>query len=102
MKDFIMLYILSPVLNEGFDRLQYKSKILVLSLLMFFSAAGIVLLIQNCGSNLIGLIMIYLLARFLKATKWGGQVYCKKIICNIHSCVPSSLDMYFFHVHAFK
>lgn len=73
MKDFIMLYILSPILNEGFDRLQYKSQQMVLILLFLFAFAGIFLLIQNCGSNLVGLTLVYLLARFIKRTKWGGQ-----------------------------
>lgn len=78
MTDFIMLYILSPILNEGFDRLQDRGKLMVLVLLLVFSFAGVGLLYQNQGSSLEGLIFIYLLARYIRISKWGGKLTLAK------------------------
>lgn len=77
MTDYVMLYILSPILNEGFDHLSKKSKVYLLSSLFAFSVIGIVVLYQNQGSNLVGLIMVYLLARLLRGEIWGANLQCK-------------------------
>lgn len=72
MTDYVMLYILSPIFNEEFDHLRIKSKVYLLGLLFIFSVMGILVLYQNQGSNLVGLIMVYLLARLLRERFWGG------------------------------
>ncbi len=73
MTDFIMLYVLSPILNDGFDRLRQKNKVQLLVLLGIFSFIGVVLLYSNQGSSLIGLLMIYLIGRYIRILNWGGQ-----------------------------
>lgn len=72
MTDYVMLYILSPIFNEEFEHLRIKSKVYLLGLLFIFSVMGILVLYQNQGSNLVGLIMVYLLARLLRERFWGG------------------------------
>lgn len=74
MTDYVMLYILSPILNKGFDHLRKKSKMYLLGVLFIFSVIGIAVLYQNQGSNLVGLIMVYLLARLLRGGFWGGTL----------------------------
>lgn len=95
MTDYVMLYILSPILNEGFDHLSKKSKVYLLGLLFIFSVIGIVVLYQNQGSNLVGLIMVYLLARLLRGEIWGGQIYNAKFHQNIRSIFHLAFQLRF-------
>lgn len=95
MTDYVMLYILSPILNPGFDCLSKKSKVYLLALLFIFSVIGIVVLYQNQGSNLVGLIMVYLLARLLRGEIWGGQIYNAKFHQNIRSIFHLAFQLRF-------
>lgn len=88
MTDFVMLYVLSPILNEGFDRLQQRNKVRLLLLLSLFSFIGVVLLYSNQGSSLIGLLMIYLLGRYIRTSNWGGNLASPRPSRSI--CFPSS------------
>lgn len=66
MTEFVILYILSPIINLGFDSVPQKQQKVLLFLLFLFSFMGILLIYPNQGSNLKGLIFVYLLARYLK------------------------------------
>lgn len=93
MTDFVMLYVLSPILNEGFDRLQQRNKVRLLVLLALFSFIGVVLLYSNQGSSLIGLLIIYLLGRYIRTSNWGGNLASPRPSRSI--CCPLS---YFWQV----
>ena len=77
MTNFILLYILSPILNVGFDHLSQKQQKTTLFILFVFSSAGILALLPNRGSSFMGLLMIYLLGRYAKL-RIGGD--CPKTI----------------------
>lgn len=66
MTEFVILYILSPIMNLGFDSISQKQQKILLFLLFLFSFMGVLLIYPNQGSDLKGLILIYLLARYLK------------------------------------
>lgn len=81
MTNFILLYILSPILNVGFDHLSQKQQKITLLILFVLSSAGILALLSNCGSNFMGLLMVYLLGRYAKRQSWGGNYFVGKPIC---------------------
>lgn len=71
MTNFILLYILSPILNVGFDHLSQKQQKITLLILFVLSSVGILALLPNCGSSFMGLLMVYLLGRYAKRQSWG-------------------------------
>ena len=81
MTNFILLYILSPILNVGFDHLSQKQQKTTLFILFVFSSAGILALLPNRGSSFMGLLMIYLLGRYAKLRIGGGNCLARKPIC---------------------
>ena len=81
MTNFILLYILSPILNVGFDHLSQKQQKITLFILFVLSSAGILALLSNCGSSFMGLLMVYLLGRYAKRQSWGGNYFVGKPIC---------------------
>lgn len=99
MTDFIMLYVLSPILNEGFDRLQSKEKARILLLLCLFSFIGVALLYPNQGSSLVGLTMVYLLGRYGRISNWGGRMSmsksCRVYLLSFALFLTSLLVMYY-------
>lgn len=98
MTDYVFLYILSPVLNAGFNNLCKSQRTYLLVVLFFFSVIGIVVLYQNQGSNLVGLIMIYLLARLLRNEFGGGNFSIRN---SIKIYASSFLLLYGFIVAAY-
>lgn len=81
MTNFILLYILSPILNVGFDHLSQKQQKITLLILFVLSSVGILALLPNCGSSFMGLLMVYLLGRYAKRQSWGGNYFVGKPIC---------------------
>lgn len=81
MTNFILLYILSPILNVGFEHLSQKQQKITLLILFVLSSAGILALLSNCGSSFMGLLMVYLLGRYAKRQSWGGNYFVGKPIC---------------------
>lgn len=81
MTNFILLYILSPILNVGFDYLSQKQQKTTLVILFVFSSAGILALLPNRGSSFMGLLMIYLLGRYAKLQIAGCNCLARKPIC---------------------
>lgn len=73
MTEFGILYILSPIMNLGFDSIPQKQQKVLLFLLFLFSFIGVLLVYPNQGSDLKGLIFVYLLARYLKT---NDSVFC--------------------------
>lgn len=66
MTAYVGLYLLSPFINEGIvnmEKEKFKSSVIIL---LIISAIGTLALGMNLGSNLIGLITVYLLARYLR------------------------------------
>lgn len=66
MTVFVILYILSPIINLGFDSIPLKQQKILLFLLFLFSFMGVLLIYPNQGSDFKGLIFIYLFGRYLK------------------------------------
>ena len=81
MTNFILLYILSPILNIGFDHLSQKQQKITLLILFVLSSVGILALLPNSGSSFMGLLMVYLLGRYAKRQSWGGNYFVGKPIC---------------------
>ena len=98
MTDFIMLYVLSPILNEGFDRLQSKEKARILLLLCLFSFIGVALLYPNQGSSLVGLTMVYLLGRYWHTSKMGGANVYVQVMRDFSGVIRFVLDEFAGHV----
>lgn len=69
MSAYVMLYLLSPFLNAGMTYIKRKDKIILLAILFFLSFTPMLLGKYNAGSNLGGLIFIYLLGRLLREEK---------------------------------
>lgn len=66
MTAYVGLYLLSPFINEGIvnmEKEKFKSSVIIF---LIMSAIGTLALGMNLGSNLIGLITVYLLARYLR------------------------------------
>lgn len=66
MTAYVGLYLLSPFINEGIvnmEKEKFKSSVIIL---LIISVIGTLALGMNLGSNLIGLITVYLLARYLR------------------------------------
>lgn len=81
MTNFILLYILSPILNVGFDHLSQKQQKITLLILFVLSSVGILALLPNSGSSFMGLLMVYQLGRYAKRQSWGGNYFVGKPIC---------------------
>ena len=73
MTCFVLLYIISPILNEGFDKLLPKQQRTILFILFILSSVGILALLPNCGSSFMGILMIYLIGRYAKRQSGGGM-----------------------------
>ena len=101
MTCFVLLYIISPILNEGFDKLLPKQQRTILFILFIFSSVGILALLPNCGSNFMGILMIYLMGRYAKRQS-GGACIKKPIIIFFISFISlfvGIIGIYYISVH---
>lgn len=63
---YIFVFLISPFINLGFERLPLKAIKTVMLIMTFIEIARITALLDSSGSTFYGLLYIYMLARFLR------------------------------------
>lgn len=63
--EYVLLFIISPFLNFGCERLTKRELRAVLALLFIYDAIKLVLLKANVGSDIVGFMFIYILGRYI-------------------------------------
>lgn len=66
MTEYITIMLLSPIINEGLSRLNRCTFLVVLIGLGFVSSIGLYVSLNHTGSDLLGMLFIYLLGRYMR------------------------------------
>ena len=63
---YVIIYLLSPIINKGISIINKKQFTYLLCGLIIYNTLSIVRLLDNGGSNFLGLLTIFLIARYFK------------------------------------
>lgn len=63
---YVIIYLLSPIINKGISNINKKQFTYLLCGLIIYNTLSIVRLLDNGGSNFLGLLTIFLIARYFK------------------------------------
>lgn len=66
LTEYITILLLSPILNAGIEKLEKKQFLFLIISLIMMNSIGLYLVRASLGYNLISLLIIYLLGRFMK------------------------------------
>lgn len=85
MTAYIQLFVLSPFLNYGMEKLCKRQQLTVLLLIYLFSIARMFMGGANAGSSLMGVVFVYLLGRYFK--QYGIWSYKKSKLFYLFSLI---------------
>lgn len=85
MTAYVQLFVLSPFLNYGMEKLCQRKQQIVLLLIYLFSIARMFMGCANAGSSLMGVVFVYLLGRYFK--QHGVWNYNKSRLCYLISLI---------------
>ena len=71
---YILLYILSPIVNVAIETMPHKQTILILAVIYSILIYRLIALVPNAGSDFIGVLFMYMLSRLMSVKKvWIPQ-----------------------------
>lgn len=78
LNTYLMLLILSPILNEGIAKLSKKQLLAIIVLLLILNGIGYLIRLSENGSNLQSFILIYIIGQFLRRYKDEYKIFTKR------------------------
>lgn len=95
LTEYFCIMLLAPIINKGLEQISKKMFTMVLLYLLFINSFGLYLVRASLGSNLLSLLIIYLLGRYLhlykiEFTRWKiisiGSCSCILLFILTSSC----------------
>lgn len=90
---YLLLLIISPILNEGIGRLQEKQHLAIIVLFLIMNGLNYLLRREPNGSNLQSLILIYIIGQYLHRYKDSYKMFANRkmmlLVCVL--CVLTNL-----------
>lgn len=98
---YIMLLLLSPVINEGVKRLTERQHLAIIALLVIINGIGFLLRRVPNGSNLQSFILVYIIGQYLwlYRDKYRRLYNCKLLLIGGVICVAINLLIVVFSLH---
>lgn len=98
LTEYVTILVLSPIINKGILWLNKKEFFAILLFMLLLNGLGLYIAKENSGSNLLGLLTIYLLGRYLNRYALKVSVRDSILIFVISTMVLVGMESYLLYI----
>lgn len=100
MTYYMIIFLLSPILNRGCESLDKNGFLLIISLLVLYQTISFIRIEPSGGCNFLGLLTIFLMGRYFRIHKI--EIERKKALTIFLSCWAGLIGLLFLSAHCFR
>lgn len=100
MTYYMIIFLISPILNRGCESLGKNGFLLIISLLVLYQTISFIRIEPSGGCNFLGLLTIFLMGRYFRIHKI--EIERKKALTIFLSCWAGLIGLLFLSAHCFR